>query len=47
MKVSKLIEFLMEQDQDKEVQIWKGEWDCKDPLQHIEIDEDGDIVIFN
>ena len=46
MTVKELIEFLQLQDQEKVVHVWNCEWDSKDSVDSIEVDKDGDIVIF-
>jgi len=47
MTVSELIEFLLKQDQDKEVTVWNREWECNDSIDSIELDEkSGELVIY-
>jgi len=47
MKVRELVEFLLKQDQDKEVTVWNRDWDCSDSIDSIELDEkSGELVIY-
>lgn len=46
MTVKELMEVLKQLDPNKEVSIWNTEWDSKDPINEIEVDQDGDIVIY-
>ena len=46
MKVRELVELLKQMDQDKEVLLWNCEWDSKDPIDEVEFDEDGNVLII-
>lgn len=46
MTVQELMEVLSNMDPSTVVHVWKGEWDAKDPINEIEVDRDGDVVIF-
>ena len=46
MKVKELIEFLSTRDPNEEVLLWNAEWDSKDPIDYIEVDLEGDLIIF-
>ena len=45
MKVSELVEFLLKQDQDKNVTVWNCEYGCTDYVESVKIDTDGDVVL--
>ena len=45
MTVKELMELLSKMDPNKEVTVWNPEWDSKDPIDCVEVDKDGDIVI--
>jgi hypothetical protein len=44
MTVRELMEMLSRMDQDKQVTVWCGEWDCTNPID--EVKDDGDEVII-
>jgi hypothetical protein len=46
MTVKEMMDVLSKLDPNKEVMLWNGEWDSKDPINEIEVDRDGDIVIL-
>jgi hypothetical protein len=46
MTVKELIDALSKLDQNKEVYVWNCEWDSKDPVNEIEVDHAGDIIIL-
>ena len=46
MTVQELMEVLKQLDPNREVNVWNAEWDSKDPINEIEVDQDGDIVIL-
>lgn len=46
MTVQELMEVLKQLDPNKVVHVWNPEWDSKDPINEIEVDRDGDIVIL-
>ena len=46
MTVKEMMDILSQLDPNKEVMIWNAEWDLKDPINEIEVDRDGDIVIL-
>lgn len=46
MTVAQLIEILSQLDPNKQVTLWDCEWDQKNPIDEIEVDQDGDVVIF-
>ena len=41
-----MIEVLSKMDPDKEVTVWNPEYDCTNYVNEIEVDTDGDIVIY-
>ena len=46
MTVKEMMDVLSKLDPNKEVMLWNGEWVSKDPINEIEVDRDGDIVIL-
>jgi hypothetical protein len=46
MTVKEMMEVLSKMDPDKDVTVWNPEWDQSDPINEIEVDRDGDIVIY-
>ena len=46
MTVRELMEVLKQLDPNSEVYVWNSEWDSKDPINEIEVDQDGNIVIL-
>lgn len=46
MTVAQLIEILSQLDPNKQVTLWDCEWDQKNPIDEIEVDQDGDVVII-
>ena len=46
MTVKELMEVLSQLDPNKEVSVWNPEWDTKDSINEIEVDQDGDIIIL-
>jgi hypothetical protein len=46
MTVKEMMDVLKQLDPNKEVMLWNGEWDQSDPINEIEVDQDGDIVIY-
>lgn len=46
MTVKELMAVLSQLDPNKDVFVWNCEWDSKDPINEIEVDRDGDIIIL-
>lgn len=46
MTVQELMDVLKQLDPNKQIHIWNSEWDSKDPLNEVEVDRDGDIVLL-
>lgn len=46
MTVQELIDVLKQLSPDSPVMVWNSEWDAKNQLGEIEVDQDGDVVIF-
>jgi len=46
MTVKEMIEVLSKMDPDKDVTVWNSEYDCTNYVNEIEVDTDGDIVIY-
>jgi hypothetical protein len=46
MTVKELMEVLKQLDPNKEVSVWNCEYGSKDPINEIEVDQDGDIIIL-
>ena len=46
MTVQELMDVLKQLDPNKEIYIWNSEWDSKDPLNEVEVDRDGDVVLL-
>lgn len=46
MTVKELMEVLSKLDENKEVMLWNAEWDSKDHIFEIEVDQDGDVVVM-
>lgn len=46
MTVQELMDILGKLDPNKEVFVWNPERDSKDPIDEIEVDQDGDIIIL-
>jgi hypothetical protein len=46
MTVKEMMQVLQQLDPNKEVSIWNCGWDCKDPVNEIEVDQDGDVVLL-
>lgn len=44
--VQELMDVLKQLAPDSPVMVWNSEWDAKNRLAEIEVDQDGDIVIF-
>lgn len=46
MTVKELMEILSKLDETKWVTIWNCEYDCKTGIDYVEVDTDGDVVLF-
>ena len=46
MTVKELMEVLSQLDSNKEVSVWDCEYGSKNPINEIEVDQDGDIIIL-
>lgn len=46
MTVKELMEVLKQLDPNKEVHVWNPEWDSKDPINEIVVDEDGGVIVL-
>ena len=46
MTVRELMQVLSQLDENSEVCIWNPEWGSKDPIDEIEVDQDGDVVVI-
>lgn len=46
MTVQELMDILSKLDPNKEVHVWNSEWDSKDPIDWVEVNQDGEVVIF-
>lgn len=46
MTVQELIDVLQKLNGNTEVFVWNPEWDSKDPIDGIEVDQDGDVIIL-
>jgi hypothetical protein len=46
MTVKEMMEVLKQLDPNKEVSVWNSEYDRKDPISEIEVDQDGEIIIL-
>ena len=46
MTVKEMMEVLSKMDPDKDVTVWDCEYDCTNHVNEIEVNTDGDIVIY-
>lgn len=46
MTVKELMEVLKQLDPNKEVMVWNVEWDRSDSVNEVEVDQDGDVVLY-
>lgn len=46
MTVKEMMEVLSKLDPDKEVTVWNCEHDCTNYVNEIEVDDDGDVVLY-
>ena len=46
MTVNELMEVLSQLDPDRKVMLWNSEWGQKDPIDGVDLDEDGDVVLI-
>ena len=46
MTVKELMEVLSKLDQDKEVTVWNYEYTCRDPIDEVEVNRDGNVTIY-
>lgn len=46
MTVQELMAVLSKLDPNTKVFVWNPSWDSKDPIDEIEVDQDGDVVIL-
>lgn len=46
MTVQELMEVLRNMDPNKVVHVWNAEWDSADPLNEVEVKEDGELVLY-
>ena len=46
MTVKEMMEVLRKLDPNKEVTVWKCEDDCTNYVNDIEVDDDGDVVLY-
>lgn len=46
MTVQELMDILNKMHPSTEVFVWNPEWDSKDSINEIEVDQDGDVVIL-
>lgn len=46
MTVKELIEVLSKLDQDKEATLYDGEWESYNPINSVEVNKDGEVVLY-
>lgn len=46
MTVKELMEVLSKLDQDKEVTLYDGEWESCNPINEVEVNQDGEVVLY-
>ena len=46
MTLKELMEILSQLDQTKCVTIWNIEYGCTDYIDYVEVDDDGDLILF-
>ena len=46
MTVKELMEVLSKLDQDKQVTIYDGEWGSYNPINEVEVNQDGEVVLY-
>lgn len=46
MTVKELMEVLKQLDPNKEVGVWDCEYGCSNPINEVEVDQDGSIIIL-
>ena len=46
MTVQELMEVLKNMDPDQEVNIWNNEFDSIDVMQSVEVNQEGDLVLY-
>ena len=46
MTVKEMMDVLSQLDPNKEVTVWNCEYDCTDPISEIEVNQDGEVVLY-